>query len=1016
METITVAWKVVSRPGGVTILPPTDLTPIDAAFRARLEEIDGEPVTGPKPLAIGPYRLSLSRLGRGNRYHEAVIRDVEPMTEILYRVTAAPAGLDPVVLGPFSLLVAAPQFTAKHMIGGRSGDLVDPAPAWIGHVRRDDGVTHVRIDLDDIPAEGPIRLRLRVGGRWYDVDPGAVHTNPRHRVPFVDWHADTVTLSAPDPEGSPVVVDAGGRMVTEAEGGGRGRTRLLIAHFCIQAINDLLEVPFSGGAAPDGYAPPRTYMQVTMRDEKGRYSSRPATRDVHPGGYLDGFTMHRRFGVKYHLAVNAGVLVLVAHDCPAELDTMQQDVKAGLMHPATAGYGSHRIPYYSAEANIRDVTACAEVIRTYLGQDLAPDVFYPDQRLYRQRAETVATLRSPHVGYVVLDSATGYYDNVASVVPRPDAAKTDLGPTMLWTDEVSRVSVLFIDTTLKDQSFAGDPGNPHEAYRFGKPSLAVRRRFLRMALDPRLRERNLLVYGDDFEKACNNGWFEPVPQMREKWCAFLEWVSAHRTWLHVVTADDLDPDVDSVGEIDIIESIDAALDPGGIRTTDLYGNAFHFDSWQQAWRATPAEWIGGTLGEITDIVENALRGWPAGARNQLYETAWLAFLMYQHENAWNMQALEHDDPNLKPIGDPEEFTVVEGLQVRNVLVWLKASLWAEWARDTDSERTWVDDGPVLDAIRALPDEVGADPAARDVVRDPRRWDADPLETVVLYNRQALVVVDRNGGRVTHAFVLRDGIPRTVSGTFKSHQYRDRGGVECDGPVVQNTVWTPNHRYIGTDVALLGQRPVLWPQHRPVRIGVSGHSEVERVFPDNFNAYDCVVDGASAGVTCTYASGEPTQSPLAAGRLREMLVEDGRARRAGTGGGTTWHEPTTFRKTFTLSGTTLGVAYSGVQVGHLVDNELCVDLFAGAHEGKLLERRVDPVQRTVTVAMPERGAAAVRAVAGCELTATSLLARVDEAPTPESAAEFLELHRVLTEAVQVRATAGDLRYEIDLDAP
>ena len=29
--------------------------------------------------------------------------------------------------------------------------------------------------------------------------------------------------------------------------------------------------------------------------------------------------MHRRFGVPYHLALNGGVLVLTAHDCPDDL-------------------------------------------------------------------------------------------------------------------------------------------------------------------------------------------------------------------------------------------------------------------------------------------------------------------------------------------------------------------------------------------------------------------------------------------------------------------------------------------------------------------------------------------------------------------------------------------------------------------------------------------------------------------------------------------------------------------------
>jgi hypothetical protein len=1007
-ETVRVTWTASPRAGVENVVAADAIRAVDRALEAQLRADDARPVTGPRPLALGPYRLPLSRLDRGNRYHEVAIRDVVPGTEIEYRITVIADGVEPVALGPYSVLVTAPEFGPEHMIGGRVGSLVDPGPAWIGHVRHDDGVTHVRIDLDDIPAEGTVPLRIGIGGVWYEVNPADVHRNPRGRVPFVDWYADTVTVSAPDPDRRPVVVDAYGRMVDEAAAGGRGRARLLVAHFCIQAVNDLLEVPFDG--APKGvYGPPRTYMQVTMRDEDGLYSSRPGVDKPNGGGYVDGLTMHRRFGVPYHLALNGGVLVLAAHDCADDLDTLRADVASGLARPAIAGYGSHRIPYYSAEANIRDVTACLDVLDTYLEPRSTPTVFYPDQRLYRQRPETVELLDSPHVEYVVLDSATGYYDNVASVVPGANAAGCDLGPTMLWTDETTTAHVLFIDTTLKDTAFGGD------SWAFGKPDLAVRRRFMRMALDPRLRERNLLVYGDDFEKACNNGWFEHVSGMRERWAAFLEWVAAHRSWLQVVTAEDLDPDADSVGTIDVVESIDATLDPGGIRTKDVYGNPFHYDTWQRAWSDTEALWIGGTLGEITDTVETALRCWPDDARDQLHETAWLAFLMDQHENAWNMQALEGGDPNLRPIGDPEEFTVVEGLQVRNVLVWLKASLWARWARNARPGETWVDDGPVFDAIRRLPDTVGVTPAARDLVRDPQRWDGDPLETAVLYNTEALVVVDRNGGRVTHAFVLRDGVPRTVSGTFKSYQYRDSGGRECDGPVVQNTVWTPNHRYVGTDLDLLHQRTVRWPQNRPGLPDRPAMTDVERTFPDNFNAYDCDTAAVAGAVVCTYTPKDPPAADLDAAALRSLLEQDGRARRDGVGCPVVWHALITFVKTFTLRGSTLEVSYTGVPVGHLVDNEFCVDLFAGAQRRALLTREVDRATGTAVIAMPGEGAVMLRTGSGCEITPDSSLRTVEEATAAGRVREFLSLHRVLTEAVQLRATASEFDYAVELDA-
>jgi hypothetical protein len=1003
-ETVTVRWNVRGRASVQVTVPAQDVTVLDDEFEQRLRLADAAPVTGPHPRAVAPYRLALARRSRGNRYAEAVIRGLPALSEIEYTIEVDPAVGRQRRLGPYSVLFSAPRFRGEDMIGGRSGGLVDGDPAWIGHVRRERGYTHVRIDLDDIPADGGavLPLRLRIGGQWFEADPALVTHNVRGRLPLVDWTADTVTLTAADPERLPVVVEVGGRRVSEADAGGRGRSRLLIAHFCIQAINDLLEEPFSG---PGGvYTPPRTYMQVTMSDELGVYSSRPGAERINPGGYRDGLTMHRRYGVPYLLAVNGGVLVLAQHDCPDDLARMCQDVQEGLLHPAIAGYGSHRIPYYSAEANVRDITACVDAITTYLRPADAPQVFYPDQRLYRQGPATVPALRTPPVRYVVLDSATGFADNVATIEPGANAAGRDLGSAMLWTDRRSGAHLLFIDTILKDQALGAnlDPNEPAP----WKPPLAVRRRFMRLALDPHLRDHNLLTYGDDFEKVCNNGWFEPVPDMREKWAALLGWVAAHRTWLQVVTPADLDPDIDSVGEIDVVTSIDATLDPGGLRSVDLEGRPFHYDTWQKRWADTPAWWIGGTLGEITGIVETALRRWPADARDQLHETAWLAFLMAQHENAWNMQALEGDDPNRKQTGDPEEFTIVEGLQVRNALVWLKASLWARWARSSRAG-TAAGDDPLAAAIESLPGRVGP-----DLLRDALRWDADPNPTLVLYNLDALVIIDRNGGRVTHAFVMREGVPRTVSGTFKSYQYRNPAGVECDGYVVQNTVWTPNHRYIGADPDHLTQRHVDWTYTRPVRNSDPVSVTVRRVVPDNFNAYTCTADPASNTIWCVHKGGNAPDE-VTEEEFITLLKADGAARRAGAEG-TVWHADVEFAKTFQLKGTTLDVAYTGVASGHLVDNEFCVDLYSGVRDGHVLTRHHDEKERSMTLAMPG-GGAAVRLGRGCVFTDASQAETLAEAARDGRTAEFLTLHRVLTDAIQLRATDPDFEYTIELRA-
>jgi hypothetical protein len=51
--------------------------------------------------------------------------------------------------------------------------------------------------------------------------------------------------------------------------------------------------------------------------------------------------------------------------------------------------------------------------------------------------------------------------------------------------------------------------------------------------------------------------------------------------------------------------------------------------------------------------------------------------------------------------------------------------------------------------------------------------------------------------------------------------------------------------------------------------------------------------------------------------------------------------------------------------------------------------------------------------GCELTPASRAETVAQAAAQGLATEFLTLHRVLTEAVQVRATAPDFSYAVEL---
>lgn len=460
---VTVEADVAGR--AVTCTSPREITADDIASYVNMDTAailswpvlqTPDPDVPPPPLHARPYSwISRQWLKAANdskpsnQYFEATVPDIDPNTPVRYRITVDFPG-NPVVLGWFRVLVAAPVFTSYDVVGGRFGSFTDNGPTWIGHIQRSCGTTHVRVDLDDI-GDGTCPVRIRIGGTWFDADPRVVASTPTAAkdnpvtLPLVDPFAGTVTVTADDPNNDEVVFEVFGRRVSATAAGGPGRARLLIAHFCIQGFNDLFE-------RPSLYHPPRTYMQVTMRDQCGLNPSRPDSgADQEPDGYVYGLGAHRRFGVPYHLALNAGVLTLMAHDNPKDLAGLRQDIGSHLLYPALAGYGSYRTPYYQEETNRLELTACATLQKNLLGT--TTDLFCPDSRVYKRDTPTNCWLNAMPVTYMVLDSRTGYYDNDDTI--RPSAPKVDLGPQMLWQDRSTKKYLLFIDDDLKDSLLGG---------------------------------------------------------------------------------------------------------------------------------------------------------------------------------------------------------------------------------------------------------------------------------------------------------------------------------------------------------------------------------------------------------------------------------------------------------------------------------------------------------------------------------------------------------------------------------
>jgi hypothetical protein len=909
--------------------------------------------------------------------------------------------------------------------------------AWALYRRREPGFEHVRLDVVSLEADPEARsarpdladLVLVLGGRTIDL------RNPELPVlPLVDTAADAVTISVPEadgPAGAVTVRYRGAPEVTVPPEAPvhAGRTRVMFVNFAIQGLNDY----FATATPPTAHDPvPHTYTQVTMRDEGARFSSRPGSMEDSTGdGYAFTLQAHRRYRIKQMWAMNGGLLDLLAHDCPDELAQMHDDMAAGLLEPVVAGFGAHRLPYYRTDTNNDAITAGAEAMANLLGA--APElVYYPDSRIVTGTPNVADALRRAQVRYLVVDAGESKDGQqlpdtrLANVVPPLNAESEGrwVNWQYLWRDRISGTKVLFIDPEMKDGLFEA---SDREADR-GKVSLGIRRKFIELAAQPALRRDNLLVYSDDADKASGNGWFDGVynggaVQFNRKYQAALSWIAAH-PWVQPVTTADL-TDADCVGELDLLAASDPYIRKEwdfGVPPAPGHDNHLAYDGWYVRWADLRAAWLGETLRAVSDRAERTLAQRPA--TNQLDELARLYLTMCLHESQWSKRARDTQS------SEAEDFVIAESLQLRNTHVYLNAAIWADWAQTPDAAgQAFRDRGPVIEAVAELDETVDADgrPPWWRASAAGLQWDHDPLPNVILYNDRALVVVDRNGGRITHLFALVDGRPVSLSGTFKAYQFLDvewasEAGVKADGIVLQNTVYTPNHAYVACDVEA-GQGT----------IGAGPPDEVifDWYYPDNFNAYQVADEPADdphdgcPSVTLVYGPGTAIEdTPDTLPDLDEALAADLTAKVAGEPG-IVLHDVSRFgefRKSIQLDGRTVRVRYQGTRPGHRVANEFCVDLHAAALQGRRQAAEVGPDGRTATVRQaetpfnweqqparsPARLEVEVRLGAGCAFSATTCT------PLEPPTVEKLRLHRVMTDNVEIVAPdGGEFDYEIEL---
>ncbi len=984
-------------------------TPTRRITTELVEELGGR-TGGPGQFAfdqVPPYLDMAARMGAGVAYLEGCVAGLPDGAEVTYRltVTLRHDQDDPVTVRSTACTTYAvrPEFGRGDIVAAHIPGPFHAMEAWVLYHCRTAALDLFRVDvaaLEDDPSSARpelLDLVVRIGDRTVDL-----RSPDPTRLPSACTAADSVTIAVPHTGGAvpPVAVTcrgAGPTVVDPATPGAVGTSRVMFVNFAIQGLNDYF------ATADTDYTPPRTYAQVTMRDEDASFSSRPGSREDHTGdGYEFTLAAHRQYGIPQLWAMNGGLLDLLAHDCPEDLERMRKDVRSRLMVPVVAGFGAHRLPYYRTATNLDAITWGTATMDAVLGGH--GPVYYPDSRIVTDRANVADALVGAGVGYLVVDAGEEVDDlgrpttRVENAAPGMNA-ETDgrwINRQYLWRDRTTGIKILFIDPEMKDGLFGASEA---EAAR-GKVSLSLRCKFIELATQPVLRRANLLVYSDDADKASGNGWFDGVyggdaVQYNRRYQAALSWIRAH-PWVQAVTTDHLD-DADVVGELDLVSATDPYVNLHW-RLPDVpcdpdFGLAF--DTWFTAWSRLPAAWLGETLGAISDRAEEAIAARPAS--NQLDELARMYLTMCLHESQWSKRARQgdHDDP--AAFTGPEDFVVAESLQLRNTHVYLNAAAWADWVATEPPEHTYRDRGPVVDQLAAL-----AGPAPWRVPgKEGVQWDHDPLPNVILYNTRALVVIDLNGGRITHLFAMVDGRPCSLSGTFKAYQFLDLdwasgAGVKCDGIVAQNTVCTPNHAYTACDVAAA---------RGTVGAGAPDDRIFDWYYPDNFNAYR-VVGGDDTSVTLAYENGAPLdRTPTTLQELDRRLTEDRESRTAG-GPGFVLHDEARFgrfRKTIRLDGHAVRVSYADTRVGHVVANEFCVDLWAAAVRG---QRQGPDVQgRTARVTNDAGLAVTVELGSGCDFSAASLL------PSDPPTVESLRLHRVMTDNIEIVGRDRDFDYAI-----
>ena len=346
---------------------------------------------------LAPY-LAMEKHLDSASYVEYRVPGIQPGVHVTYVLEPA----DPQAGSPtstYGIYALAPEFGRADIRRIHADDVMHPEGAWVLYHQRATSLHHVRIDVATLVQDPDTNLRdngiadlvVTIGDHTVDLRDTRIT-----ELPIVDLAADSVVVTVPadgDAPLGPVTVRYLGQPGVEVDPNATvdvGRARAMFVNFAIQGLNDYFVKP------DELYTPARTYTQVTMRDEKATFSSRPGSpenpKDPVGDGYAFTLQAHRRYGIKQMWAMNGGLAVLLAHDCPDDLEALRRDVASGLVQPVVAGFGAHRVPYYATATNVDAIRYGIDILDGILGAHSL--VYYPDSRIYAKRICSKSGMRA----------------------------------------------------------------------------------------------------------------------------------------------------------------------------------------------------------------------------------------------------------------------------------------------------------------------------------------------------------------------------------------------------------------------------------------------------------------------------------------------------------------------------------------------------------------------------------------------------------------------------------------------